>query len=68
MNDIWVYGLSDMKWRELKTFGDVPQHRSNATLSYDPLNDQLLLFGGGGPNKQRFNSVSTLDLNSLNWL
>ena len=68
MNDIWVYTLSDMKWKEVVTCGDIPQQRSNSTLSYDLYNDQLLLFGGGGANKQRFNSVSILDLNSLNWL
>jgi hypothetical protein len=56
-----------MRWRQLTTYGDIPERRSNSTLCYDPINEQLLLFGGGGPNKQRFNSVSTLDLNTLNW-
>ena len=49
------------------TFGDVPACRSNATLCYDYFNGQLLLFGGGGANKRRFNTVSTLDLTSLHW-
>jgi len=44
------------------TYGDIPQKRSNATLNYDPINKQLLLFGGGGSNKQRFNSINILDL------
>lgn len=66
MNDLWVY--KNMQWKELKTDGDIPEKRSNSTLNYDPVNHQLLLFGGGGANKQRFNTVSTLDLNSLNWI
>jgi hypothetical protein len=68
MNDLWVYSLESMKWRQVATYGDLPERRSNSTLSYDPLNNQLLLFGGGGHNKQRFNAVSTLDLVTMNWL
>jgi hypothetical protein len=68
MNDIWVYHLKTMSWKEVTTTGDVPDHRSNATLNYDAVNHQLILFGGGGPNKQRFNSISVLDLKSLSWV
>jgi len=67
MNDLWCYSLNERSWKQIITFGDIPLCRSNSTLSYDPVNEQLLLFGGGGPNKQRFNSVSTLDLNTLHW-
>ena len=59
--------LKERSWKQIITFGDKPACRSNSTLSYDPVNDQLLLFGGGGPNKQRFNTVSTLDLSTLHW-
>ena len=68
MNDLWVYSLNEMTWKELTTYGDIPAKRSNATLCYDPENEQLLLFGGGGPQKQRFNTVSILDLTSMNWV
>lgn len=68
MNDLWVYSLAETEWKKIKTYGDVPAPRSNSTLSYDPVNRQLLLFGGGGPNRQRFNSVSTLDLVTMNWI
>ncbi|MCB0369686.1 MAG: hypothetical protein KDD45_09650 [Bdellovibrionales bacterium] len=37
-------------------------------MCYDDVNNQLLLFGGGGTNKQRFNTVSSLDLVSMNWI
>jgi hypothetical protein len=68
MNDLWRYSLADLKWKELTTNGDKPERRSNATLNYDKSNNQLLLFGGGGSNKQRFNSISILDLQTLNWV
>lgn len=68
MNDLWVYSLNTQKWREVPTHGDIPERRSNSTLSHDPVNNQLLLFGGGGANKQRFNAVSTLDLVTFNWI
>lgn len=68
MNDLWVYSLNTMLWRQIVTYGDVPERRSNATLNHDSVNNQLLLFGGGGPNKQRFNTVSSLDLATMNWI
>lgn len=68
MNDLWQYSLTDLKWKELITNGDKPERRSNGTLSYDQNNHQLLLFGGGGPSKQRFNTISTLDLHTLCWV
>ena len=67
MNDLWCYSLNKRSWKQIITYGDIPLYRSNSTLCYDPVNEQLLLFGGGGPNKQRFNTVSTLDLNTLHW-
>jgi hypothetical protein len=67
MNDLWRYSLSDKLWQQINTYGDIPPCRSNSTLCYDSVNKQLLLFGGGGPNKQRFNTVSTLDLKTLHW-
>lgn len=30
-------------------------------MHYDKDNDRLILFGGGGANKQRFNSISLLN-------
>jgi hypothetical protein len=68
MNDLWVYDLKSQSWKEILPMGDVPDARSNATLNYDPVNHQLILFGGGGPNKQRFNSVCILDLNTFQWM
>lgn len=68
MNDLWVYSLNTMQWQQVSTYGDLPECRSNSTLSHDPINNQLLLFGGGKANRNRFNSVSSLDLTTMNWM
>lgn len=51
LNDLWRYSLEEASWAQLATLGDTPSPRSNATLNYDPHNQQLVLFGGGGFNK-----------------
>ena len=68
MNDLWTYHAASQQWREVPTSGDRPAQRSNCSMNYDPLNNQLVLFGGGGPNKQRFNCVSVLDWATKNWV
>jgi hypothetical protein len=37
-------------------------------MNYDKANNQILIFGGGGANKQRFNSISVLDWNTKQWI
>lgn len=33
-------------------------------MSYDKLNNRIIVFGGGGVNKKRFNTINILDWNS----
>ena len=68
MNDLWSFNTITMEWNEVPTTGDVPSHRSNCTMHYDKNNDQLVLFGGGGPNKQRFNTISILNWKTKEWI
>lgn len=68
MNDLWTYHAASQTWREVPTAGDRPAPRSNCSMNYDPRSNQLVLFGGGGPNKTRFNCVSVLDWASKNWV
>lgn len=63
MNDVWSFNTTTMEWTEIKTTGDIPSQRSNCSMSYDSENDRIVVFGGGGPNKKRFNTI-----NMLNWI
>lgn len=62
MNDLWTFNTETMTWTDIKTGGQVPSNRSNCTAHFDSVNDELIIFGGGGANKKRFNT-----LNILNW-
>ena len=68
MNDLWAFNSVTMKWREIETKGDVPAQRSNCSMNYDKENNQIVIFGGGGSNKQRFNSISILNWASKEWI
>lgn len=37
-------------------------------MSYDSKNNKLIVFGGGGSNKRKFNSIHTLDWKTKEWL
>lgn len=67
MNDVWSFNTITMEWKEIHTTGDVPSHRSNCSMSYDQINNRIIVFGGGGPNKKRFNSINILDWASKIW-
>lgn len=67
MNDLWTYHSTKKEWTELTTTGQRPTPRSNCTVSYDSLTKQVVVFGGGGHNKQRFNTVNILDWETKVW-
>ena len=66
-NDIWSYDAELKEWKEIKTWGKIPENRSNCSMSYDPKNNKLIVFGGGGSNKRKFNSIYSLDWKSKEW-
>lgn len=67
MNDLWTYHTTQRVWTEVATTGSKPSHRSNCSLSFDPTTNSVVVFGGGGPNKQRFNNVSVLNWSTKVW-
>jgi uncharacterized SAM-binding protein YcdF (DUF218 family) len=67
MNDLWTYDATNKLWQEVATTGSKPSQRSNCTMNYDPKTNQVVVFGGGGPSKQRFNYVCVLDWSTKNW-
>jgi hypothetical protein len=68
MNDVWSFNTITMEWTEIETKGDIPSHRSNSTMNYDKENNRVILFGGGGANKKRFNSINILDWKTKEWI
>jgi hypothetical protein len=36
-------------------------------MCYDEKNNNIVIFGGGAPNKKRFNSIHLLDWNTKQW-
>jgi hypothetical protein len=67
MNDIWCFNTREMAWSECKTTGTAPDPRSNSTIHYDSKNNRVVLFGGGGHNKLRYNDVFVLDWQTKAW-
>ena len=67
MNDLWAFNTITMEWREVHTTGDVPSPRSNCSMHYDQVNQRVVVFGGGGANKRRFNTVNLLDWRTKVW-
>lgn len=67
MNDLWVFNTQTMTWNDIKTGGEVPSNRSNCTAHFDSASDELIIFGGGGTNKKRFNTVSILNWKTKIW-
>ena len=68
MNDLWTFSTLTLEWKYHETSGNIPEPRSNATLNYDHLNHRLVLFGGGGQGKKRFNSVFALNWITKKWV
>lgn len=68
MNDVWSFNTSTMEWVEIKTTGDIPSQRSNCSMSYDVKSNRIVVFGGGGPNKKRFNTINILNWATKEWI
>jgi hypothetical protein len=45
----------------------VPESRSNYTVHYDSVSDQIILYGGGSNNRMRYSSVCILDWKTKEW-
>ena len=67
MNDLWAFNTITMEWSEVITHGAVPSYRSNCAMHYDPKANRVVVFGGGGANKNRFNTINVLDWSTKEW-
>lgn len=47
LNDVWALSLSDVPtWSQIETSGEAPVGRRSASAIYDPIRDQMVVFGG----------------------
>ncbi|MFT7621845.1 MAG: hypothetical protein ACI9WU_001010, partial [Myxococcota bacterium] len=58
LGDTWEYRVESGRW--FRVHGTGPSARSGASLSPEPVLDQLLLFGGMGPDGQLLDDVHPL--------
>lgn len=64
-NDVWALSLAGtLEWTQLTQLGILPDERSGHTAIYDPLQDQMIIFGGAGTFPYR-NDVWALPLSIL---
>ena len=45
LNDTWLYDLQGDTWKRVKS-ESAPTARVNAAMTYDPIHDVIILFGG----------------------
>ena len=64
-NDTWIFDLGSESWGEMKTINP-PSERLSPGLVFDPVNRQLILFGGMR-NNTRFGDTWILDIESGRW-
>lgn len=65
---MWTFNTITMEWNEVMIVGDAPAQRSNCTMHYDEANNRIVLFGGGGAQKRRYNTISLLDWKTKEWI
>jgi uncharacterized repeat protein (TIGR01451 family) len=63
--DLWVY--ENGAWADITPTGDSPPERTLAALTYDPVKERLLLFGGRSSNGLLLADLWAFDLASATW-
>ena len=66
LNDTWAYDSRTKRWVQLQTTGGPPS-RSQHGMVYDPVRDEILLFGGRDSEAQPLHDTWSLDLDTLQW-
>ena len=66
LDDTWAYDSKTSVWVQLQTTGNPPA-RSQHGMVYDPLRNEILLFGGRGSRTQPLHDTWSLDLETLRW-
>lgn len=67
-NDIWAMNLEKtdtLSWEKIEAKGQPPAPRHGHTMT--PLNHYLVIFGGEGYKKEKFNDVVVFDTEEKEW-
>ena len=62
-----MFDATNFEWEEWHSTGPAPSKRSNYSLHYNESNQEVLMFGGGSANRQRFGDVWVLSLKNKRW-
>lgn len=65
--DTWAFDGSSSRWERLDTSGNPPP-RSQHGMIYDPVTDQVIIFGGRGTDQKRLHDTWLLNLYTLEWI
>ncbi|KAM3138447.1 hypothetical protein pb186bvf_009533 [Paramecium bursaria] len=64
-NELHQFDFESKQWDRLETYGQIPKPRSNHIMfNYQ---GKILIHGGGGQHKYRFQQIHLLDLNTHIW-
>ena len=70
-NDLWAFDVNTDTWTQLEQRGPIPGERVNSGMIYDPVGDQLVLFGGNssrdGLQIRPLDDTHIFDLKTQTW-
>ena len=69
-NDTWALSLATESWLQIANVGPLPSVRNLASAIYDPVHDEMVVFGGqvGNASSPNLNDVWSLPLaNPVSW-
>jgi N-acetylneuraminic acid mutarotase len=71
LGDLWKYEVATNRWTKLQPAGRTPSPRFEGSMTYDPANHTMLLFGGNIPDdkggKQLLNDLWEYDPSANVW-
>ena len=65
--DLWMFDLKTLQWKEIQQSGNMPPPCSNFTMNLNEDKSKMIIMGGGTLNKEKLNCVYELDLSTYSW-
>ena len=67
LNDTWLYDRGANSWTNLKPSEDLPPGRRTMAAAYDPVTNEVVIFGGMGADGVMLNDIWTYDVTRNTW-